>query len=229
MKHNSSKGFTLIEVLAVIAIIGILATLLTPSVGSMLSRARKTRVLNNLRQISIAYTACANDARALAQMKNATIVAEWAAVIARETGVNDPSLYIILEDYLIVSAGMIPKTIISPAGTINGAFVQFPLGINVITNIPEDANPATTPLAFTRGLAPTANSWSAPEGNDGGVYGADGGFIVFLDGHVSYYKSLGLTAAEGELVRYSDGTPTNKISDTLGGSAKILTWHGIVQ
>src|SRR6056300_504021 len=46
-----SKGFTLIEVLTVIAIIAILSAILVPTVTQMRETARKTKDINNLRQI----------------------------------------------------------------------------------------------------------------------------------------------------------------------------------
>lgn len=50
-KNRRSKGFTLIEVLTVIAIIAILSAILVPTVTQMPETARKTKDINNLRQI----------------------------------------------------------------------------------------------------------------------------------------------------------------------------------
>jgi prepilin-type N-terminal cleavage/methylation domain-containing protein len=231
MKRNE-RGFTLIEVLAVIAIIGILASLLTPVVGSMLSRARKTRVMNNLRQISLAYSSYIHGDGKQSALNCSIKVSDWAAVLARYTGINDAALFIIPEDYLVAtSTESVPKVVVTP-GTSSAfpteAFASFPLGITVITGIVPDANPATTPLAYTRGLDPETGQWKTSAGDDGGVYGSDGGFIVFLDGHVNYYASLGNSAASGELIRCDNGAPTNKIYEAVNNGARAINWKGVV-
>ena len=68
MKHDkkkgcckASKGFTLIELLVVIAIIGILATIVLVSLNSARVKARDTRRLSDMQQLSLAMEMC-NDA-----------------------------------------------------------------------------------------------------------------------------------------------------------------------
>ena len=58
---NRQRGFTLIELLVVIAIIAILAAILFPLFANAKERARQTRCLNNLKQLSLAFLAYADD------------------------------------------------------------------------------------------------------------------------------------------------------------------------
>lgn len=63
--QRKSGGFTLIELLVVIAIIAVLASMLIPALARAKEKGKRTKCLNNLRQLAIGSTIYANDNRDL--------------------------------------------------------------------------------------------------------------------------------------------------------------------
>jgi len=61
MKHRSGRAFTLTELLVVIAILGILAALLLPVLSRSKEKGRRTRCVNNFKQIGTAIQLYADD------------------------------------------------------------------------------------------------------------------------------------------------------------------------
>jgi type II secretory pathway pseudopilin PulG len=95
------------------------------------------------------------------------------------------------------------------------------------------------PIAYSRGLregTTAPGTWADPKLNFdlGGIFGNSGGFIVFLDGHVSWFSDLG-TGDRCVLRKYGTQDPTNKVGEALprgssSGAVNVnsegLSWKG---
>jgi type II secretory pathway pseudopilin PulG len=225
-KRNS--GFSLVELLTVISVIIILAAILMPVVGNAINDAKKLKALKNLQQIATTYVSFSlkDNLRELNNCKNA---AEWAGVLSKHVELNAASIFILSDDYLVESSHRaMPKAIgIRRNGqwSINPDFENFPLSVVVISGIAGRAPAETTPIAYTRGLDHETGKWRPTSGNNGGVYGESGGIIVFLDGHAEFYPNL--TDEANMLVNYYTGEKTSKISETVNGGARALSWTGV--
>lgn len=207
-----AKGLTLIEVLAVIAIIGVLAAILIPSGTYVLDKANKVKASSNLRQIILAYTNVLQE-EGPAVFNAIDSVHEFAFILASKGKLNDPSLFLIPEDPLIKNNPNEIKSIIGPGNKINDKFASITLSYAFCAPPPQGTCPSTTPIAWTRGLQENG-TW------ENGVYGSQGGFIAFLDGHVVWYKNL--TDASNQLFNPHSYTNTSNIYEAIGPQCRVL-------
>ncbi|MDF3058486.1 MAG: N-terminal cleavage protein [Rariglobus sp.] len=222
-------GFTLIELLTVIAIIGILAAIIIPTVGKVQQTAKRTADASNLRQIGQASLIFAQSSKdQLPALKidtvtfsnsaagsNVTSIKTIAAALAIGGGLESGKMWVSKADDTTTLEGQNANVgnvlAISGSGvkTIDAAFNAANLAFGYVVGLNTNS-PATTPIAFTRGITASADGkWNLTTG----TYKDDGGHIVFVGGNVAFYKNLG-TATAGELINAS-GAPTNIITTTI--------------
>ncbi len=210
----------------VLAVMGILAGLLIPSVGVVREKAQRMATGQKLRQIGLAV---ATYQSVTGRSLTATDLAGWVTRLAAETGVREGKLFLFEEDPLVAAlADGIPPVLAErgPAGwqVIEG-FGELPLGVVVASGVSTAANPSTTPVAWTRGLTPEGR-WQPHGSERAGVYGDEGGFIVFLDGHVEFHRDLARDG--GQLVAQSDGRRTADIREAVGAGVAAYDCRGRV-
>ncbi|HVS54267.1 MAG TPA: prepilin-type N-terminal cleavage/methylation domain-containing protein [Opitutaceae bacterium] len=195
-RPETRRAFTLIELLTVIAIIGILAAIIIPTVGTVRAKAQRAVDGNNLREILKAAQIYAQDnndrlpdPQALATtFQGSTAVYRWPGILAKNGILLDPSFYFAKNDPLapataptvILRAGVTAKNQLDPTFTASTMSWEFVGGLKM-------SDPATTPVAFTRGLT-TGGTWNVSGGTQG-VYSDTGGYIAFLGGNVVFYPN----------------------------------------
>jgi len=213
-----NAGFTLLELLTVIAVIAVLTAILFPMVSRAMASAQRAKASSNLRQICLAYISYSHEGGTLRSIR-ANTPNQWAAQLARYTGLNEASLYFVDGDPALEGIKQ-PSSILADlndtASFEQTGFSQAPMAYAVASGLYTQAPPSTTPVAWTRGLRPNG-TWSPNS-----PYQGRGGFIGFLDGHIEWYSTLAdpENPQRGLLTIYGTQKPTANILEAIGANSK---------
>jgi prepilin-type processing-associated H-X9-DG protein len=242
---NKKKSFTLVEIVFTISIIGILLAVLLPAMGAIKLGAKKVKDMSNLKKIAEAWKECAiNRGRTFGQGDGGDFwIMESINKLAGEGG-NSPADMVLNDPYVWISPGdkyasKIVKNVICrfddtekkvvAVGTPQGGGLAFSgvdnnlfsgyhlLSYCFIAHGPvADIPLETTPLAFTRGLC-TDGTWD----EDAGLYGSKGGYVVFCDGHVTWFDG----SRPAKFLKWDQSGYTSDIRCAVPAQSEITFGH----
>lgn len=214
---NKRTGFTIIELLSVLTMLAVLMSVLFPVGEKIVEKTRRAATASDLRQIALSCGSFLSENDDNWQIfSKINKISDLAQILADANYITEPTVYFTKTDSAMADKD-IPKTIGQRSTTgfaVDKTFEKTPAHFVIITKISKNAPPSTTPIAYTRGLDTTTGSWT-----NLGVYGQDGGYIAFLDGHVRFYKKL-------ELQKYNTGEITNSIREAVNPEAAGFDWEG---
>ena len=195
---HQEAGRTLNTLIVVLALVFVGFLVIPTSSCGCGSRESAERSVNasNLRQIgqaSLIYAAENKD-----NFPQTDTVTDFAAALARVGGLNDANTWIVREEASL-SANQNLSTVLTPdRAAPTPEFLRARLAFTVVARGLHANHPATTPIAWTRGLQPDG-TWSKDS-----PYGGEGGHIVFLGGNVQFYRNL----SASPLARFDDPKAT---------------------
>jgi prepilin-type N-terminal cleavage/methylation domain-containing protein len=200
------KAFTLVELIVVISIVSILMSLILPAAQKVLVNARKSKARAHMKQIAETYCRFYQDNGYIPDAESTVALIEKYA----EAGeLNNAHIFVFPGDR---KAAVVLRENVWPVADGEHAWEGGKqLSVCLIGNIAREVSASTTPVAFSRGLDVDGGNWTAEDG----VWGAEGGFVAFLDGQVRWYANL--WADEGKLSTTSGPTGSMKeAADAMG-------------
>ncbi|HSI10354.1 MAG: hypothetical protein ACAH89_08285 [Rariglobus sp.] len=213
MKPDASKNH-LPTILVAVVLLVLLVGIIIPTLGRARSVPRSSDY-SNIRQIgqaSLIYAMSNNN-----RFPEAKHIWDFARQIAESGGLDVSSIWQSKEDPAFSNSVDVPRNILVPGDAqprrLDPGFRQLKLCIAVPLGKLTINMPATTPIAWTRGLQPNG-TWAKHS-----PYGANGGYVVFIGGNVGFYKNL--TSDGGELVRFDGKGKTANILEALPPGCRI--------
>lgn len=212
MNFSSSSrraGWGLNAIVATITIL-ILAAIIIPTVSIHRDHSPRAIDASNLRQIGQACLIYANDNKD--QLPQTDSVTAFSAELARGGGLNDATIWISTAESNLRGNNSISTVLTADHTVPTPEFLRARLAFTVVARGLHANLPATTPVAWTRGLQPDG-TWSKDS-----PYKGDGGHIVFLGGNVQFYRNL----ASAPLTRFDNPeATTTDIRQALPPDASI--------
>jgi prepilin-type processing-associated H-X9-DG protein len=215
-------------IFALIAI-GVAMAILASPIANAITSARRAAASVNLNEIAKAYDAYvqANTSTHMLSVQPGATAQAAAVTLARVEQLNDAIIWFVKSDPKL-NGESVPTTVTSVgltanSNSINPDFANKTLSYDIAANINlsppapiPQPNPASTPIAWTRGLRDDG-TW----GPDSPWHGA-GGHIAFLDGHVTWFDKLSTQPGSELLYKYGTNTPTTNINEALPPGTIIL-------
>lgn len=203
------------NVLAACIAIMFLGAITIPTVGRVRETAHRSVASSNLRQIGQASMIVASDNGDVLPGAMAKDIYDYARIAAKDGGLNDATIWVVSADPASAETAHRLSTVLTKDKQgLDPAFAETRLSWAVALH-PELTMklPATTPIAWTRGLQPDG-TWVAHS-----PYGTDGGHVMFLGGNVAWYRNT-----KDEFVR-ADGTKTSNVLEALPAGARIAEYR----
>ena len=236
------KAFTLVEIIFVIAIIGVLVSILLPGFSKMKREATKLQDASNLKKIAEAWKSYSekfgpvpvhtdNGLEFFHYLSGGSIGKGWQG--EDHCFINDLSVYLSNGDAYCSELKKGRAAISSKGG------ISFNAGLDCISNLKNDITthngsasvsystisglyagvpPTTTPIGFTRGLM-SNGKWHSKYG----LYGSEGGYVVFADGHVKWFD--GKRAAR--FLKWDQSGYTNDIREAVPNNTFISSGYAM--
>jgi anti-sigma factor RsiW len=189
----------------------LIAAIFVPPVLHLREKASRASGEADLRQVAQAALLFATESAE--RLPDAADVWDYARQLAQTGGLNAASVWLNPLDPATIGASVI--TVLNPDRSgLAPAFASTRPSIAVALGGISLNAPATTPVAWTRGLQPDG-TWTADS-----PYGGDGGHIAFLDGSVVYFGQV-----KNRLVRHDGKGGTSDIREALPPGARIGEYH----